>query len=107
MAFTKDDIAVLDKFNFEIPPVSVKFFTRQPEGVERLDKSIAFCEMLAWSQKGNAFFVDRNNHTCDAGPYVLGLADAPAPFIGGEFGAGLQIFESARSASRLYNHIPT
>ncbi|MEJ2739663.1 MAG: DUF169 domain-containing protein [Dehalococcoidia bacterium] len=107
MAFTKDDIAVLDKFNFEIPPVSVKFSTRQPEGVERLDRTIAFCEMLAWAQKGNAFFVDHNNHTCDAGPYVLGMADAPAPFIGGEFGAGLQIFESPRSASRLYNYIPT
>jgi uncharacterized protein (DUF169 family) len=106
MAFTKDDIAVLDKFNFEIPPVSVKFFTRQPENITKLDKTMAFCEMLAWAQKGNAFFADHNNHTCEAGPYVLGIADVPSPFVSGEFGAGLQIFESARSASRLYQYIP-
>jgi uncharacterized protein (DUF169 family) len=36
----------------------------------------------------------------------LGQADSPEPFISGEFGAGLQIFEAPRSASRLYLHIP-
>ena len=107
MKFTKDDIALLDKFNFEIPPVSVKFFTRQPEDIKKLDKTMAFCEMLAWAQKGNAFFTDHNNHTCEAGPYVLGIAGVPDPFVSGEFGAGLQIFESTRSASRLYQYIPT
>jgi uncharacterized protein (DUF169 family) len=106
MAFTKDDAAVLNKLCLEILPVSVKFFTRQPEGIQRLDKSMAFCEMLLWAQKGNAFFVDHANHTCEAGPYVMGIADVPDPFISGEFGAGLQIFESPRSASRLYQYIP-
>ena len=67
---------------------------------------MAFCEMLKRAQEGNAFFVDAENHTCDAGLYVLGQADAPEPYISGEFGAGLKIFEGPRSASRLYQYIP-
>ena len=67
---------------------------------------MAFCEMLKRAQEGNVFFVDKENHTCEAGLYVLGQADAPEPYISGEFGAGLKIFEEARSASRLYQYIP-
>jgi uncharacterized protein (DUF169 family) len=62
--------------------------------------------MLKRAQEGEAFFADAKNHTCEAGMYVLGQADAPEPFISGEFGAGLQIYEEPRSASRLYLHIP-
>ena len=50
--------------------------------------------------------VDEKNHTCGAGLYVLGQADAPEPFISGQFGAGLQIFDGPRSASRLYLYLP-
>jgi uncharacterized protein (DUF169 family) len=67
---------------------------------------MALCEMLKKAQEGNAFYADRECHTCEAGPYVLGQADAPGRFIGGEFGAGLKIFEEPRSASRLYQYIP-
>ena len=52
------------------------------------------------------FLLDAENHACEAGLYVLGQADSSEPFISGEFGAGLRIFEEPRSASRLYLHIP-
>jgi uncharacterized protein (DUF169 family) len=106
MMLTKEDIAILKKFGFDIPPVGVKFSSGVPENVERLEENMAFCEMLKRAQEGKAFFADANNHTCEAGLYVLGQADAPEPFIGGAFGAGLQIYEAPRSASRLYLHIP-
>jgi len=61
---------------------------------------------LKRAQQGDAFFVDEKNHTCGAGLYVLGQADAPEPFISGQFGAGLQIFDGPRSASRLYLYLP-
>ena len=67
---------------------------------------MALCEMLKKAQEGNAFYADKENHACEAGLYVLGQADAPGPFISGEFGAGLKIFEDPRSASRLYQYIP-
>ena len=106
MTLTKRDLAILDKFDFDVQPVGVKFLAKQPDMVERLDENMALCEMLKRAQEGNAFFVDKENHTCEAGLYVLGQADAPEPYTSGEFGAGLKIFEDARSASRIYQYIP-
>lgn len=103
---TKKDLEILDKFAFDVPPVGVKFSAKEPDKVERLAEKMAFCEMLKKAQQGNAFFADAENHTCEAGLYVLGQADSPEPFISGEFGAGLRIYEAPRSASRLYLHVP-
>jgi uncharacterized protein (DUF169 family) len=106
MTLSKKDLAVLDRFGFDVQPVGVKFLVRRPGLVDRLSENMAFCEMLKRAQEGNAFYADAESHTCEAGLYVLGQADAPGPFIGGEFGAGLRIFEGPRSASRLYLYIP-
>jgi uncharacterized protein (DUF169 family) len=106
MTLTTKDLAILDKFEFEVQPVGVKFLAKRPDLVERLDENMALCEMLKRAQNGNAFYADKENHTCEAGLYVLGQADAPEPFISGRFGAGLKIFEEPRSANRLYQYVP-
>ena len=106
MILTKEYVAVLDKLDFEVPPVGVKFLSKRPDMVERLDEKTALCEMLKKAQEGASFFADAQNHTCEAGLYVLGQADISEPFANGDFGAGLKIFEAPRSASRLYLHIP-
>jgi uncharacterized protein (DUF169 family) len=106
MIVTQEELAILDKFAFDVPPVGVKFLAQQPDMVERLDEKLALCEMLKRAQEGNAFFADAGNHTCEAGLYILGQADAPGPFISGAFGAGLKIFAEPRSAGRLYHYIP-
>ncbi len=106
MTLTKNDLAILDKFEFDVQPVGVKFLAKRPDRVERLKEHMALCEMLKRAQEGNAFFVDKENHTCEAGLYVLGQADTPEAYTSGEFGAGLKIFEEPRSASRLYHYIP-
>jgi uncharacterized protein (DUF169 family) len=106
MILTKKDFAILDKFDFDVQPVGVKFLVKRPDLVERVDENLAFCEMLKRAQEGNVFFADAENHTCEAGLYVLGQADAPEPYVSGEFGAGLKIFEEPRSASRLYQYVP-
>jgi uncharacterized protein (DUF169 family) len=106
MILTKENIAVLERFDFEVQPVGVKLLSKRPDMVERLDKKMALCEMLKHAQGGNAFFTDSQNHTCEAGLYVLGQAEIGEPFANGDFGAGLKIFEEPRSASRLYQYIP-
>jgi uncharacterized protein (DUF169 family) len=106
MILTKKYVAILDKLDFEVPPVGVKFLSKQPDMVDRLDEKMALCEMLKKAQDGASFFADAQNHTCEAGLYVLGQADIGEAFANGNFGAGLKIFESPRSASRLYLHIP-
>jgi len=106
MILTKKNIAILDKFGFDLPPVGVKFLTSPPDMVARLDENMAFCEMLKAAQAGRVFFADAQNHTCEAGSYVLGQADIADPYVSGEFGAGLKIFEAPRTAARLYHYIP-
>ena len=106
MALTKKDVSILDKFGFDITPVGVKFTPTRPDTVQRLDGKMAFCEMLKKAQEGNIFFADTENHACEAGLYVLGQTDVAEPYISGEFGAGLQIFDTPRSAARLYHYIP-
>ena len=106
MIFTKENAIIFDRFAFETPPVAVKFLSKQPDKVKRLEEKMALCEMLKKAQEGKAFFAGADNHTCEAGLYILGQADVGAPFASGEFGAGLKIFEAPRSASRLYLHIP-
>ena len=106
MFLAKEQFAILDKFEFDIPPVGVKFLAQRPDMVARLDEKMALCEMLKKAQEGAAFFADAENHTCEAGLYVLGQSDISAPFASGDFGAGLKIFEEPRSASRLYLYIP-
>ena len=106
MLLTQKHVAILDKFNFDTPPVAVKFLGKRPEMVPRLEENMALCEMLKKAQDGAAFFADAENHTCEAGLYVLGQADISAPFASGDFGAGLKIFDEPRTASRLYLYIP-
>ncbi|MGB3903934.1 MAG: DUF169 domain-containing protein [Anaerolineae bacterium] len=106
MTLTKADWAILDRFDFGVQPVGVRLSAKRPDSVDRLGENMAFCEMLKWGQEGNAFYADAENHTCGAGSYVLGQADAGEPYISGEFGAGLKIFAEPRVASRLYLYIP-
>jgi len=107
VTLAEEDVSVLIRFAFDVQPVGVKFLAKQPDNIERLAEKMALCEMLKKAQEGNAFYADKENHACDAGLYVLGQAEVPGPFVSGEFGAGLKIFEEPRSAGRLYHYIPT
>ena len=59
------DLSIYKKFNFERPPVGVKFLFQRPEGIEQLDKSLAFCEMLKEAhQRGTSFYFTKENENC-------------------------------------------
>ena len=103
---TKDDYTVLSKFNFDIQPVGIKYLTKPPEGIKKLTGTMALCEMLKKAQGGEVFYADMENHTCEAGPYVLGQREIEEQFVSGEFGAGLGVFKDARAAGRLYHYVP-
>lgn len=106
MTLNHKDLTILENFKFDVTPVGIKFLVKPPDGIDRLDEKMALCEMLKKAQEGNRFYADAENHTCEAGPYVLGQADISEPFISGAFGAGLKIFEDPQTASRLYDYLP-
>ena len=57
-------------------PVGVKYSTKPPESVRRLDSAKRLCEMLRYAQEGNAFYAGREDHVCGAALYSLGKVPA-------------------------------
>jgi len=105
MSTIQKDLAIFEKFNFEIPPVGVKFLAAKPEGLKKLDKILDFCEMLAESQQSGAFYVASDNFTC-VGPLLLGMVDSEPVFESGMVGPELEVFKEARANQRLYPQVP-
>lgn len=106
MSFRIKDLGIFDKLKFEIQPVGIRYHTIIPEWINRSPRKMALCEMLKTAQEGEVFYADAENHTCEAGPYVLGHKDAEEPFINGEYGAGLEAFKNTRAAANVYRFIP-
>jgi uncharacterized protein (DUF169 family) len=96
---------VCEKLELETPPVGVKYSTSTPDGITHLEGRMRLCEMFRHAQQGNAFYAAPENHLCGAALYSLGK-DLPPVYTSGEYGAGLEVFDSPRTASRLYDHIP-
>jgi hypothetical protein len=40
------DYSIFSKFSFERKPVGIKYPLNRPDGLEKLDKSLTFCEMF-------------------------------------------------------------
>lgn len=100
------DLSIYRKFNFERVPVGVKFLAGRPEGLEKLDGSMALCEMMREAQeRGSAFYMDKDNEDC-AGAMIMGML-TPAPHAGGgELGVKWGIYEEARVNERLVANAP-
>ena len=100
------DLSVFNKFNFEKPPVGMKFLFHKPKGIEQIDKNLAFCEMVAEAQRrGTPFYFTKENETC-FGTLALGMVDMPPFAESGQIGLKLEVFEEPRANTRLYLELP-
>ena len=109
MRALKTDLSVFNKFNFERPPLGIKFQFFRPEGIRPLaqDRNLSFCELLAEAQQTEApfYFGKENNETC-VGKILLGM-QAMEPFAeSGQIGERLQIFQEARANYAFYQYVP-
>ena len=106
MSSSQQDLSIFNKFNFERPPVGVKFLFNKPDGIERLDKNLAFCEMLKEAQQRvTPFYADLENLSCSPSAYVWGH-DISEVFESGLFGVALKVFKEARANQRIYQYMP-
>lgn len=106
MSSIQQDLSIFNKLNFERQPVGVKFLLRKPQGIEQLDKSLAFCEMHREAQqKGLPFYAARENFGC-AGPIALGMDDIEPVFASGQVGPKLGVFKEPRANRRIYQLFP-
>ena len=100
------ELEIFNKFNFERPPVGIKYRLNKPEGIKKLDKTLAFCEMLPEAQKGEAFYATAPDFEC-VGPLVLGMVEPDAIFESGQVGPRLGIYKESRANRRVYPPVPT
>ena len=102
---SKLDYSIFQNFDFERPPIGVKFLLNKPKGIRRLDKNLAICEMLGEAQKSPPFYADRENFTCME-TVILGMEEPDPIFVSGQVGAKDGIYKEARANRRIYNYIP-
>jgi uncharacterized protein (DUF169 family) len=105
MSSIQQDLSIFNKFNFDRPPVGVKFLPNKPDGIKRLDKILDFCEMLKEAQEGSPFYATKEDFTC-IGPLILGMVEHEPIFERGLVGPKLGIFKDARANRRIYQVIP-
>jgi uncharacterized protein (DUF169 family) len=105
MSSIQEELSIFNKFNFDRPPVGVKFLPNKPKGLKRLDKILDFCEMLPEAQEGNAFYVTKENFTC-VGPLILGMIEHEPIFESGQVGPRLEVLKDVRANQRIYHVIP-
>jgi uncharacterized protein (DUF169 family) len=99
------DLSVFNKFNFERPPVGVKYLFNRPEGIERLAKDTHFCGMLKEAQLGRSpFYVEPEQQTCKPGAYVWG-PESQKVFESGLFGVALKVFKEPRADIKIHQHV--
>ena len=100
------DLSIFKKFNFEKPPIGVKFELFKPEGIKQLDKKLTACEMIGEAQQsGTPFYFTRENEDC-FGKVPLGWEDMPPWGEGGYLGLKFEIFQEQRANSRIYLNLP-
>jgi uncharacterized protein (DUF169 family) len=105
MSSIQQDLSVFNKFNFELPPIGVKFLFNKPEGIARLDKNLALCEMLKEAQiSGSPFYAEPENQSCKPGAYVWG-SESLKVFESGLFGVALKVFKEARADVKIHQPV--
>jgi uncharacterized protein (DUF169 family) len=96
------ELSIFKRFNFEYPPIGVKFTLKKPETIPPLKRKAAFCEMIKVAQEGEAFYAAKDNHECKAALIPLGLSE-PGPLVGsGQIGPKLGVYEDARANRNIY-----
>jgi uncharacterized protein (DUF169 family) len=103
------DLSIFNKFEFETPPVGVKFLFFRPERMKQLamDKNLSFCEMLTEAQQTRIpfYFSKENNEAC-VGKILLGMEDMEPFAESGQIGPRLEIFQEARANHIFYQYVP-
>ena len=93
--------SALGHLGLEYPVVAVKFSTAEPVDLPRLNKRIAFCEMLKEAQEAGAFYASKEEQGCAAGSYVLGQIGHDPMMESGRIGPEIGVYENAEANRRV------
>jgi uncharacterized protein (DUF169 family) len=99
------DYSIFGKFNFERKPVGTKFLPYIPEGIDRLSKSLYFCQMFKEAQTSKPFYVQREDFHCTE-PLTLGMEDPDPVLLSGLVGETDDLYEELRANQKIYQLVP-
>ena len=99
------DYSIFDKFNFERKPVGIKYLPYRPEGIERINKSLAFCQMFVEAQTSKPFYVQREDFNCTE-PLTLGMEDPSPILLSGLVGETDDLYDELRANQKIYQLVP-
>jgi len=96
------DLSVFKRFDFNYPPIGVKFALKKPDQILPIRAKAAFCEMIKIAQGGEPFYAAKEDHECKAGLIPLGLSDPDPVFESGQIGPKLGVYDDARANRSIY-----
>ncbi len=96
---------ILKEFDFERPPVGVKFAARRPAGLTKMEPGRDFCELVADAQNGRAFYVTQAEIGC-IGPLLLGMLKEDPVFESGKVGPKLGVYKTDAANRHIYEYLP-
>lgn len=99
------DFSIFDKFNFERKPVGIKYLPYKPNGIERINKSLYFCQMFKEAQTSKPFYVQREDFHCTE-TITLGMEDPEPMLLSGLVGETDDLYEELRANQKIYRYIP-
>jgi uncharacterized protein (DUF169 family) len=96
------DLSVFKRFDFDYPPIGVKFALKKPDQLPPIKAKAAFCEMIKIAQKGDSFYAAKDDHECKAALIPLGLSEPDPIFNSGQIGPKLGVYDNARANRNIY-----
>ncbi len=105
MKLIMQDYSIFGKFYFERKPVGIKFLPYKPEGIDRLSKSLYFCQMFKEAQTSKPFYVQREDFHCTE-PLTLGMEDPDPILLSGLVGETDDLYEELRANQKIYQLVP-
>jgi uncharacterized protein (DUF169 family) len=95
------DLSIFNELGLERPPVGIKYCFNRPKGIGKIEKKLAFCEMVREVQeRKEPFYFTKEEEDC-AGKMALGMVETSMAAIAGEIGGGGRIFQDSRANSNL------
>lgn len=92
----------------ELPyvPVAVKYDYARPEGIERTDEVLSFCQFIKKAQTENRrFYVTKEDDNC-CGKMALGMVPKEPFDVSGIIGVDYEVFRTPAANIRVHNSYP-
>jgi uncharacterized protein (DUF169 family) len=101
------DLSIWKRLELEVPPVGVNFTFDKPDGIEHIDRPMGMCEWIKEAHhRDDAFYASMGDEDC-MGDFILGMTDMPPYAHSGQIGKLLEIFQDARTNTKMYENLPT